>query len=932
MNLSAVLEADDAPLAIRLFGPFDARVHGQPLPRLRSRKGAWLLALLALRAGRTVQRSWLAGTLWPDSEEGDALYSLRRSLTDLRAALGSEAVRIEAPTPQTLRFNAEGCWIDALAFDEGLGARDDEQLAAIVDLYRGPLLEGCSEEWCLPERRAREEALLSALERLAESARRRRDGTARVHFLRRLLAVDAYRESAVGDLMEAHAERGDFAAATRAFLDFRKALKRELGSEPSADLLRRFEEAQRLSRSEIPPSGRSVPPSDGRRPPEPLTPLVGRETEVSAVAALFGEHRLVTLTGPGGIGKTRLAIGVAARLKEQSVRCLFADLTTVDSPRALPRVLMAAQGAWNAQREPDAGDLARAFSSVDALLIVDNCEQWVDGLAPLLAEILRSAPKLRVLATSRHALQLSGERPFQVPALAVGEGDPHAVRMFVHYARSVDSSFRSGPENEATLLAICRRLEGIPLAIELAAARVSLLSPEQILSRLDDRLTLLEGGSRDAPERHRTLRAALSWSYDLLSTTERRLFRRLSLLIGSWDLETAIALGGGEIEGQLNALIGKSLVTGENRGTARRFQMLETIKEYGLERLEEFGEKPDAQRALVSWAVAFAEDAARQMRTPAQGEALRRLEHSYPNLRTALEACGADENIRQRLSAALWRFWDLHGLWSEGIRALDTAQRARSDTPVAAEALLGLGVLRRRVGDLSGSEAALSRSLALWRKLENAYGVAATSHELGLIALMRGALDQADTLYRQSWDLAEREADDVHLAALANDRGELARLQGHLDEAEGLFARCLDLSRRLCDHRGMAGALASLGNLAAERGEFDEALLWGSQSLELLTALGDRAGRALVLNNLGFAHVGLRDPGKAEPLFHESAEIRQKLGDVSGLAHSFAGLSATASLRVLRAKQTAARITPKATPIKTVHPTPTRADARLLVR
>jgi DNA-binding SARP family transcriptional activator len=444
-----------APLVIRLFGSFEAWVHGEPLRRLRTRKGEWLLALLALRDGKDLERDWLAGTLWPESLNEQALLSLRKSLQDLRQALGPETHRLRAPTRPTLRLDLTGADVDALTFDAAIARADAASLEEAVGLYRGPLLEECAEEWILPERQAREEAYLVALETLAAQAVSRQEHAAAEPHLRRAAAVNPLRESPQRTLMQVLAASGNYAAAVQVYRDLREYLYRELNAEPDSETKALFEairaearrratldaqrltldnrrsmsEAQRSTQvfqllrpelcAEFPPL-QSLEARPNNLPAQP-TPLVGREREIASALQLLRREgiRLLTLTGTGGTGKTRLGLQVAAELLEDCADgVFFVDLAPIRDPARVPLAVASPLGLREEGQRPLQDRLKEYLRPRQMLLVLDNFEQVLDA-APLVAELLAAAPGLKLLVTSRATLHLRGEQEFPVPPLDV---------------------------------------------------------------------------------------------------------------------------------------------------------------------------------------------------------------------------------------------------------------------------------------------------------------------------------------------------------------------------------------------------------------------------------------------------------------------------------------------------------------------------------
>ena len=588
-----------ATLSLRFFGACDVRREGGPLLRTRSRKELWLLALLALRPHRALDREWLAGTLWPDARQEAALANLRRSLTDLRRVLGPDAFRLTCPTPRTLSLDLDGVAVDVLEFDAAVSSDDSPVLERAIELRRGPLLEGCGEEWVLSERESRELAYLGALERLGRGATARGEAERAERYLRQAIALDPLRETTQRALLEALAASGAFAAAVQAYRDLRLLLHSELNTTPSPETIALFENIRAQGKALAAPAGAkasaSAPPSRHRpsnglprgRIPQPVSSLIGRQLEVREIRMQLGAARLVTLTGAGGVGKTRLGIQVADEVAEEYPDGVwFIELAALSDSNLVPRALAS---ALSLREEPDrtlVESLLDALRPKMLLLILDNCEHLIECCARIIEVILSGCPRVRVLATSRQALGVVGEAAWRVPSLSIPTdrlfptGDKNAVsnlleydsvRLFVHRAALVRPDFGLTNENARAVSEVCARLDGMPLAIELAAARLKAMSADQIASRLGDRFRLLTGGSRTALPRQQTLRATLDWGYDLLTEEEKKALCWLTVFAGGWTLEAAEALlssahaGSFETLDLLEHLVDKSLVVYEGQ-------------------------------------------------------------------------------------------------------------------------------------------------------------------------------------------------------------------------------------------------------------------------------------------------------------------------------------------------------------------------------
>jgi len=925
-----------SPLTIQLLGPFIARLDGAPLPHLRSRKGQWLIALLTLQAGREVDRVWLAGTLWPESDAPQALGSLRKSLKDLRRAFGQEAGRLYAPTPRRLCLDLAGAEVDVGAFDAAIAQGDLPALEQAVALYRGPLLQGCVEPWVLPERLAREEAYLQARETLAARALADGDAATAERHLRQAIAVDPLRESAQRALMQALAEGGNQAAAVQVYRDLRLLLHRELNEAPDPETTALFQSLRagsspvdRRSRVALAAGG-----SDRRHNlPLQLTRFIGREREMAQVRNLLDTNRLVMLTGPGGCGKTRLALQVAG----DRVDCVAGGVWLVElAPLAEPALLLqAVASALGVREEPGqalVATLTAALRDRELLLMLDNCEHLVEGCARLVEGLLQACPRLRLLATSRETLGIPGESCYRTPSLSLPDvrqlppleqlAEYEAIQLFLERAQKVMPGFRLTKANALAVAQVCARLDGIPLAIELAAARVRALPVEEIAGRLDDRFSLLTGGSRTALPRHRTLRACIDWSYDLLSEPERVLLRRLSVFSGGSTLEAvegictdarSASLDGAALslpaEGEcrvedrnvldlLTALVDRSLVIYEAPGGGARYQLLETVRQYSRDRLLEAGEETVLRGRHRDFFLRLAEKAELELRGAKQLVWLERLEAEHDNMRAALAWCldqppgnsGAEtvttqaddpeRSIRNRqleyglrLAGALFDFWYIRGQLGEGERWLERALAMSGRlgrVKERAKAMYGAGRLAWRKGNHAVARSHLQESVTIWRELGDRQALA---YSLTFLGLAIQSLDEPETVR-----LLQEEG--IRLFRELGDRYGLALALYLTDENE----ESLRLFRGIGNLWGTALTLASLARLASDKADYRAAQSQYEQVLALFREVGDRWRIAHTLADLGDIAWYRGDYSRAEALFQESLALNRNVGNRDGTA------------------------------------------------
>jgi predicted ATPase/DNA-binding CsgD family transcriptional regulator/DNA-binding XRE family transcriptional regulator len=687
---------------------------------------------------------------------------------------------------------------------------------------------------------------------------------------------------AVGLTQEALAEQAGLSA--RGLSDLERGVRRA----PYADTIQRLAEALHLG-----PLERSALAAAKRRErsyvegerfggrgtpglPLPLTSFIGRHSELAEVRQLLGTSRLLTLIGAGGVGKTRLALEVAAALGDDYRHGVWlVELAGLADPALVPQVIATTLGMREEAGRPLLDTVADALRPRQLLLLLDNCEHLIEACALVANDLLRICPQLTILATSRGSLGVGGEVTWRVPSMTLPwPGNPEsveqpleseAVRLFNARAADARPGFKLTRDNIRGVARVCYQLDGIPLAIELAAARLKVLSVEQIADRLDDRLRLLTSGSRTALPRQQTLRGTLDWSYELLSITERCVFNRLAVFAGGWTLEAAETVcAGGDIESSevldvLARLVDQSMVQFEAAEDGSvRYRLLETLRHYALEKLQACGAVAlgSSRGRHAAFFVGLAESAEPELRRGQQAAWLNRLEREHDNLRQALEWTveQRDPEPGLRLGGALARFWLVRGYLDEGHRWLDRvlllppASTAR--TPGRAAALSGAGKLAWTRGDYDQADALLRQSLALRRDLADDRGVAVAQYELAMVVADRGDHQAARRLLEQALAGCRALGDRWGTAAALNLLGELLREQGDLPSARGLYEESRSLFDALQDRRGVAIANHNLAIVAAEAGDYQHATALHCSILPLKQELGDREGIACSLINL----------------------------------------------------------------------------------
>jgi predicted ATPase/class 3 adenylate cyclase len=653
--------------------------------------------------------------------------------------------------------------------------------------------------------------------------------------------------------------------------------------------------------------------------PLQATPLVGREREVDEVRRrlLRPEVRLLTLSGPGGIGKTRLALQAAAELLDEfQDGVFFVQLATVTDPQLVVSAVMGTLGVRETGDLSLVETLKRYLRDKQMLLVLDNFEQ-VLAAAPMVTELLE-APRLKALTTSRTALRLYGEQEYAVPPLAVPDtvrlpelealSHYEAVKLFIERAQAARADFSITNENAPAVAEICARLDGLPLAIELAAARIKLLPPRAMLGRLGRRLKLLSGGARDLPERQRTLRGAIEWSHTLLDEGEKTLFARMAIFSGGRTLEAIEAVC--DAEGDLpvdafegvSSLLDKSLLTQEEGPEDEpRFVMLETIHEFAREKLQESGEAEEIGRAHTRYFLALAEEAEPELTGAEQVPWMDRLEAEHDNLRAALSRSleAGDAESALRIGGAVWRFWNVRGYLSEGRRWLESGLSVGEASPVGvrARASLGLGYLALMQGAYTHAAESLQGSLSLYREAKDRRGEAYALCFLGWIAADRYELDRAEGLLEESLALSRVAGTARDVSVALNALAMLEVYRGEYERARAMQEECLRLAREAGDVQIIAVLTYNLGLTAAMTGEYERAKAAYEEAQELFCEVGDRDMAALANSRLGFLALSRDDPDQAEELCVEAIRELHERARIPGLDFALDVLAGVAAAR-----------------------------------
>jgi len=928
-------------LSVSLLGSCEVTLDGSPVTFAYDKVLA-LLAYLTVEADRAHRRDVLATLLWPDYPNRVARTNLRNALLHLRTAIGERGVvqghhdPFLLVTRETIQFSAASDhWLDVEALANYAQAGGEER--PVTDLCRGPFLEGFSvgdsaafEEWALVTRERLEQVTSAAFEHAIDEQERQGALDRATASARRWVELQPWQESAHRRLMRLLALSGDRSAALRQYAECVRILGEELGAAPGEETTRLYQSIR--ERHEVPPAPVVAPPipqpvarSVQPRPslPRPATPFVGRERQLAEVRALLArpEVRLLTLTGVGGTGKTRLALQVAAGIAEGYRDGVYwIPLAPLRDPALVVPTVAAALGVRESGETPLLKTLKYVLSDREQLLVIDNFEQVVVA-APAVCELLAAAPGVKVLATSRAPLHVYGEQVYAVPPMEVLHPrelpslerltQVDAVSLYLQGAQRARPGFALDEGNAPAVGEICARLDGLPLAIELAASRARLFTPQAMLAHLGeregDRLHFLTGGPRDAPARQRTLHATIAWSYDLLDPDEQRLFSRLSVFSGGCTLDAVEAVCVDDSSSVLRpsssldlleSLVDQSLLQ-VSRSTPSRFTMLETVREYAWERLQEGGETEAIRDRHAAYYAGSLQAWEEDLKGPRQLEALSELEADLDNARAAWDWAveRAEIDWLDRALEGLCMFYVWRGRYEEGTAAcqqavhrleepgpglpIETSSASAGDEVrlrVLARALAWQGRLGWTVGEGESADHCLERAIALLD------GDKSNDHEAQrafvLLCMAERAqdtdLERARRLAERSQALYQALGDRWGTAQASGRRMWCTRLLGDHKEGQQWAEETLSLYQELGDRRGIADSLVALGRLVSVQGRLEEGEQWAREALAVASGLGDPVMSGEALHTLGRV---LHDRGRfAEalavweellPLFHD---------------------------------------------------------------
>jgi non-specific serine/threonine protein kinase len=889
----------DQVIRIKTFGGLHLVVEGDTIAEdaWQRRKARQLFKILLSRPDARIGKDQVTLLLWPDSPSNAALTNLRSAILDLRRVLRDSESAVIRSDRDAIWLSAARAWLDVHEFEELLVQADasTDPLPLLLQanaLYVGDfLVDDVYEDWATDRRQELKQVWINVQLRLAQLWEAQDAVDQAAEALQRLLQSDPCDERAARELMRLFARHGRRSEGVRVYQKLVSALRDELDTEPSEDITAIFE-------TELPQPARE--PARAHNLPPQAGPILGRSDDIAAVRARLQRPnvRLLTLLGSGGCGKTRLAVQVAADcLPEFAGGVWFVDLSSVrDADKvafAIGRTLEIAQPLDD---QPYLQRVAEIIGRRRTLLILDNVEQVIQA-GDRIVELLASCSELKVLVTSREPLHVRWEHEYHLAPLAevpatladieVVAASP-AVDLFVRRAQAIRPVWQLTATNVLAVAALCNHLDRLPLAIELAAARIKLFTPEAMLARVDQSLEFLMTPARDFPQRHRGLRLAISWSYDLLTDDERTTFRRVAVFAGGWTLDAARDVVGSSsaddtlVLETLDGLVDKSLLRVDFQPDGEpRFSMLETIREFAAGKLMSAGEVEATQALHAAWCLSLAEAAEPDLSGPGQLDRLEQLEREHDNFRSALRWSfrGGDPLCGARLAAALGKFWEFRGYHEEARQWLSDALAVRGGLPAGSRAKLtrAAGHIAFLRSDYGVSRELLAESLALSREAVDQAGAVQTLVNLARVTLSSQDDAQAEVLLDEALAIALELSDTSRAASSLQLLGLIDYSHRRLGSASTRLEQSLAMRRALGDAWATAQTLCDLGLVLYAQGCAQRALQQHAEALRIWRQLADPWGLAYVLEGIAVL-IRATDPATALTFLTATARARDRLG------------------------------------------------------
>jgi predicted ATPase/DNA-binding SARP family transcriptional activator/Tfp pilus assembly protein PilF len=889
-------------LKICLFGRPLIEWHGRQVDGFVSEKALALFAYLVLQPGSQA-RERLAGLFWGEMPASRARANLRMAVYNLGqlfpGCLQTSRLRVA--------FNRESdYWLDIEQFETtlrsetGFASSSISAMENTLPLYRGDFLEGVYldgtpelDEWLMVERERLRQLALQGFQRYAGNLMEIGEYAKAVQAWQRLLRLEPWQESAHQGLMLALARSGEYTEALEQYEICRRLLEDELGVDPMPETIWLYERIR---------AARDLP-FRHNLPPQP-TPFIGRERELKDLGKNLAnpETRLTTITGPGGVGKTRLALQAAAEQVHAFLHGVFlVPLESLSSPESLPAAIGSSLGLSFMGKTPLKTQLLGYLQDREILLVLDNFEHILEG-ADLVAEILLKAPLVKILATSRQRLSLQEERLFRLSGLAYPEPSVEkgwqayaAVQLFIEAGRRIRNRFSPGEGERPAILRICQLVEGTPLVIEMAAAWIDHFSIEEIALAIETNLGSVATTVRNVPERHRSLQAVFDHSWSLLTSEEKRALSQISIFRGGFTVKAAASIVGVSAE-TLNALVDKSLIQVISLPDgSSRYRMHDLIRQLAYKKLLEGREEPALREKHLAFYLHYAEKAGSKLNQADQAVWVERIEQEHPNLLEALEWCMRRKKYSLsglKLAIALAQFWEIRGYFKEGLERLEAALESCKAIPPdqLVKVLVSTGRLAFLSGEFELSQSKYLESIRLCREAQDSSGLLDSLNGLVAVLTDQGEYRQAARFGEEALERARQNGDQDKIALAANNLGLLGWYQGDYPTAHRYLEESLQIRRQMGLQLGIGYALNNLALVVLDEGESTVATRLLEESLAIRREVGDRRGTAFVLGNLGITAQYRGDFKKARDLFEESLAIRRKLEDRRYIAHTLCNL------------------------------------------
>lgn len=883
-------------LEVRLLGTFEVRDKKEPI-NIASRPAQSLFAFLILNAGTTQRREKLAGMLWPDSLEETARDNLRHALWRIKKALSSKpTVEYLLTDDLSITFNASAEYrLDAAAVEQASETASADELMGVLSEYQGELLPGFYDEWVVSEREHLASMFEHHMARLMSLLEKENRWLDLLESAERWIKLGQKPEPAYRALMSAHAAKGDMSKVAATYERCVRSLK-EFGMEPSEqtkELYENLKSGKETRKADSIPI-RPVPKAAPSNIPVPLTSFIGREKELKEIAKLLSTSRLLTLTGSGGVGKTRLAIYTANdSIKKFKNGVFWVSLVGLSDGILIPQEIAQSLHLREFSNVPLMEALKNHLKSKEVLLVIDNCEHLIKHCAQYTEQLLASCPKLKILATSIEALGLFNESIWQVPSLPLPEAreslslkeirDFASIKLFDERASIAKTGFELDEKNAASVAQICHRLDGIPLAIELAASRIKILSVEEIAARLDDRFSLLTSGSRTAIPRHQTLRATIDWSHDLLTEPERILLRRLAVFAGGFTLEAAESVCSqgmkrSDILDLLGRLVDKSLVIVEevSKTNETRYRLLETIRQYALEKLTGADEARAIRDRHLEFYLELAEKSEPYIFSSKSIEWVSRLGKELDNIRAAMDwsTNSGKATSALQMAGSLVYFWWAHALlpseWYDRVQQALSRPEGRERSLARAKALNGIGFIFWLEVDLADPRPELEEALSIGRELEDRWNIEMALRNLGLLELIHNNFPEARRLLEQSLEIwREMNAgDNLEYARTLSFLGDVALSCNEMQKSRSLYEEAVVVLKgpEVGDINFLGYPTRRLGEVAWREGRYTEASAYCKESLRLNYEVSDPRG--VICSVSGYAAIAV-----AQGKFERAAQL-----------------------------------------------------------